>query len=92
MNIYKLSELTGEEKEFIMKRAEKDISEHMKLAIEVSDDVRDRGDKAVLEYTSKFDKVEIPDGRMKVKPEEIEAAYKRLDKECVKRLNMQLKI
>lgn len=81
MNIYKLSELTGEKKEFIMKRAEKDISEHMKLAIEVSDDVRDRGDKAVLEYTSKFDKVEIPDGRMKVKPEEIEAAYKRLDKE-----------
>lgn len=81
MNIYKLSELTDEKRNFIMKRAEKDISEHMKLAKEVSDDVRKRGDEAVLEYTSKFDRVDLTADSMKVKPEEIEAAYKRLDAE-----------
>ena len=80
MNIYKLSELSDEKKEFIMKRAEIDISEHMKLAKEVSDDVRKRGDEAVLEYTAKFDRVELTADRIKVKPEEIEAGYNRLDK------------
>lgn len=79
MNIYKLSELTDEKREFIMKRAEKDISEHMKLATEVSNDVRERGDEAVIEYTSKFDRVDLTVDSLKVKPEEIEAAYERLD-------------
>ena len=32
MNIYQLSELSEEKKNFILKRAEIDISEHMKLA------------------------------------------------------------
>ena len=59
MNIYKLSEMSEEKKNFIMKRAEIDISEHMKLAREVSDDIRRRGDEAVLEYTEKFDRVKL---------------------------------
>ncbi len=81
MNIYKLSEMTGEKKDFIMKRAEIDISEHMKLAKEVSDDIRERGDAAVLEYTAKFDRVSLTQDRIKVTAEEIEAAYNRLDTE-----------
>ena len=79
MNVYKLSELTEEQKAFIMKRAEIDISEHMQLAKEVSDDIRVRGDEAVLEYTAKFDRVELTKDSIKVKPEEIEEGYKRLD-------------
>lgn len=79
MNVYKLSELTKEQKAFIMKRAEIDISEHMQLAKEVSDDIRIRGDEAVLEYTAKFDRVELTKDSIKVKPEEIEEGYNRLD-------------
>lgn len=81
MNIYKLSEMTSEQKDFIMKRAEIDISEQMQLAKEVSDDIKKRGDKAVLEYTAKFDRVQLTADRIKVKPEEIEAGYNRLDDE-----------
>lgn len=81
MNIYKLSEMTPEKREFIMKRAETDISEQMKIAREVSDDIRKRGDEAVLEYTAKFDHVTLTADQMKVKPEEIEAGYKNLDSE-----------
>lgn len=79
MNIYKLAELSEEKKKFIMKRAELDISEQMKLAKEVSDDIRKRGDEAVLEYTAKFDRVTLERDRIKVRPEEIEAGYARLD-------------
>ena len=80
-NIYKLSEMTKEQYDFIMKRAELDITEQMKIAKEVSDDIRDRGDEAVLEYTAKFDKVQLTADQMKVTPEEIEAGYNRLDAE-----------
>lgn len=79
MNVYKLSELTEEQRTFIMKRAEIDISEHMQLAKEVSDDIRVRGDEAVLEYTAKFDRVELTKDSIKVKPVEIEEGYERLD-------------
>lgn len=75
MNYFKLSEMTDEEKSFILKRAELDISEQMKIAKEVSDDIRKRGDEAVLEYTKKFDKVELCVENMKVTPEEIENGY-----------------
>lgn len=81
MNIYQLSAMTAKEKEFVMKRAELDISEQMKLAKEVSDDIRERGDAAVLEYTAKFDRVPLTQDKIKVTAEEIEAGYQRLDAE-----------
>ena len=80
-NIYKLSEMSKEKYDFILKRAEHDITEQMKIAKEVSDDIKARGDEAVLEYTAKFDRVQLTADSMKVTPEEIEAGYKRLDKE-----------
>ncbi len=79
MNIFKLSEMTAEEKQKIMKRAEHDITSHMIIAKEVSDDVKARGDTALLEYTEKFDKVKLAPDRIKVCPEEIEEGYARLD-------------
>ena len=80
-NIYELSKMTKEQYDFILKRAELDITEQMKIAKEVSDDIRNRGDEAVLEYTAKFAHVELTQDKMRVTEEEIEAGYKRLDKE-----------
>ena len=80
-NIYKLSEMTKEQYDFVMRRAELDITEQMKIAKEVSDDIRVRGDEAVLEYTEKFDRVKFTADTMKVTPEEIENGYKNCDKE-----------
>lgn len=80
-NIYELGKMTKEQYDFIMKRAEQDITEQMKIAKEVSDDIRVRGDEAVLEYTAKFDKVQLTAEGMRVTEEEIEAGYKRLDRE-----------
>lgn len=79
MNIFKLSEMSEEKKQFILKRAELDISEQMKVAKEVSDDIRVRGDAAVLAYTEKFDHVKLDAAHMKVTAEEIEAGYAACD-------------
>ena len=90
-NIYKLSEMTKEQYEVIMKRAELDITEQMKIAKEVSDDIKLRGDEAVLEYTAKFDRVQLTKETMKVTPEEIEIGYARLDEETRKAIEYAYK-
>ncbi len=79
MNIYKWRETPQDKKQFIMQRAELDITEHMKIALEVSEQVRKEKDAAVLAYTEKFDKVKLAKDSLKVKPSEIEAAYNRVD-------------
>ncbi len=79
MNILKLWEMDQAQKEKIMRRAEVDISSHIALATQVSEDVRLRGDAALVEYTAKFDKVVLGIGDIKVAEEEIEAGYNRID-------------
>lgn len=81
MNIHIWKELPQDKKEFILRRAELDISEQMKVAREVSDDVRAHGDAAVLKYTEKFDRVTLTQDRIKVTQQEIEDGYARLDPE-----------
>lgn len=78
MNIYKLSTLTKERREYILKRAETDISVHMALAKEISDEVRDEGDAALLRYTEKFDRVKLEPDAIAVKQSEIDAAFARI--------------
>ena len=80
-NIYELDKMTKEQYDKIMKRAELDITEQMKIAKAVSDDIKARGDEAVLEYTAKFDHVQLSADTMKVTQAEIDAGYERLDKE-----------
>ena len=47
----------------------------------VIDDIKTRGDEAVLEYTKKFDKAELTPETMRVTEEEIKSAYASLEKE-----------
>ncbi len=79
MNIFKLNEMTSEEKSKIMKRAETDITSHMILAKEVSDDVKANGDAALVKYTAMYDKVTLEQNNIKVTEQEIEDGYNRLD-------------
>ncbi len=79
MNIFNLNEMTAEEKSKIMKRAETDITSHMILAKEVSDDVKINGDAALVKYTAMYDKVTLAQNKIKVTEQEIEDGYNRLD-------------
>ena len=74
-------DLTQEEKEFVLKRAELDISRQMELAREVAADIRENGDAAVLKYTAKFDGVTLAPDAIRVTRDEIDAGYERLDAE-----------
>jgi histidinol dehydrogenase len=45
----------------------------------IIDDVKEKGDKALLQYTDKFDKVRFPPSKIKVDEKEIKEAYKKLE-------------
>lgn len=81
MNIWKWDETSKEQKEMIMKRAETDITSHMELAREVSEDVRLHGDEALVRYTEKYDRVKLDKNAIAVTEAEIEAGYQNLDAE-----------
>lgn len=62
-----------------MMRAEKDVARAEKVAAEVITNVRHRGDKAVLEYTKKFDHIDLKG--MEVTRQEMDDAYSNIDQE-----------
>lgn len=78
MQMYELKTMPAEIKAKIMRRAEEDISEQMKIAREIANEVKAQGDKAVNKYTEKFDKAKLTSQNMKVTEVEIEEGYKRV--------------
>ncbi len=79
--MYELKTMPEDIKAKIMKRAEEDISDQMKIAREIADEVKAQGDKAVNKYTEKFDKAKLTSETMKVTEAEIEEGYKRVTPE-----------
>lgn len=79
MKIRVWNETDSAEKAFVLRRAELDITEYIGIAQEVSGEVRENGDSALVKYTEKFDGVKLSPDRLKVTQEEIEEGYARLD-------------
>lgn len=55
---------------------------------EILQNVRDRGDAALLEYTARFDGARLTPETLRVTPQEIEAAYREVDGEFVKAIRV----
>lgn len=60
MAVYRYAEQSKEELEQLLLRPKIDFSGVFARVQPIIDDVRDRGDEAVLELTAKFDRVELP--------------------------------
>jgi len=74
INRLRLSDLTPETLERLMRRSELDIAALQPRVQTIIEDVRKRGDAAVVEYTHKFDGVHIPAEALRVTPDEFETA------------------
>lgn len=64
----------------LLKRSPNQYDEYEEDVNQILKDVRTRKDKAVFEYTKKFDKADIRPDNIKVTKEEIEEAYRKIDK------------
>ena len=83
----RIVKLTAESKKNLLndllKRSPNNYTEYQDTVQEIVDNVRENGDKALFEYTKKFDKADINTNNIKVTDAEIEAAYKEVDPHLV---------
>ncbi len=78
-----LSQLTADELAKIMRRAETDISSLLPLAQGIIDDVKARGDAAVVEYTRKFDAENFTADMLRAQPEDFQTARSQVSAEVI---------
>ncbi len=67
--------------ENLLKRSPNQYTEQTKAVAEILDNVKNGKDKALFEYTKRFDRADINAGNIRVTKEEIEEAYEKLPKE-----------
>ena len=79
INIFDLAALSDASIKKVLRRSETDISELFETVSPIIDDVKKRGDPALIDYTRKFDGADTSDRGLKVSAAEIQAAKDNLD-------------
>lgn len=74
MKLYQLDKMSAEEKAALFQRAEADIQELAAQVQPIVEEVRAKGDQALIEYTRRFDGVELQAGGIRVSDEEFRLA------------------
>jgi histidinol dehydrogenase len=83
VKLYSLSELSEEEKNRILARSSVETESAIASVEKIIQNVRERGDDALVEYSKELDHVDLKKGQIQVAPEEIKEAYDRVDQEVV---------
>ncbi len=84
MRIVKLTSGTRENiLENLLKRSPNSYGQYEASVVEILANVKENKDKAIFEYTLKFDKAEINEKNIKVTDEEIEEAYRLVDAKLI---------
>jgi histidinol dehydrogenase len=83
MKVHRLSQMTTDEIAGLKKRSGLDIEGLLPSVKPIVEDVRARGDAAVLEYTARFDGVRLSAAKLKVSEAEIKRAYEQLSPETL---------
>ena len=91
----RIVKLTEESKKDILKnmlkRSPDNYGTYEATVKEIVENVHQNGDKALFEYTHKFDKADINASNVKVTDEEIEEAYKEVDAELLEVIRKAIK-
>jgi len=83
MKVRRLSQMTESEIATLKRRSGLDIEGLLPLVKPIVEDVRDRGDVALLEYTARFDGVRISAAELKISDSEIKQAYEQVSVETL---------
>jgi histidinol dehydrogenase len=83
VKVHALKSLSAADRKRILDRGVVEADSAAGAVREIIEDVRRRGDEALVEYARKLDKVELARDQLQVPREEIEAAYKQLEQKVV---------
>jgi histidinol dehydrogenase len=86
MRIVKAQDFKEEMLSQVLDRGKSDVSSVESSVRTIVNDVREQGDKAILQYTEKFDKVRLTAAKLRVDKKEIKEAYKKLEKSQISAL------
>ena len=79
IHFYELATMDVSQRARLLRRAEIQIDELIERVRPIIQEVRQRGDEALIEFTARFDRVQLAPDRLRVSREEIERAYQMLD-------------
>lgn len=83
INLYELSKLSNLEIERIYRRSETDIEKLQDIVRPIINNVRDKGDQAIIDYNNKFDNVVMDISQIETTKEEFKQARANLDPEII---------
>ncbi len=86
MRIVKAQEFKEEMLTQVLNRGKSDISSIESSVKKIINDVKERGDRSLLQFTEEFDKVSLLASKLKVEEREIKQAYKKLEKSQISAL------
>jgi len=75
----------------LVNRSDVNFMSHDETVRDILQDVRQKGDSALLEYTHRFDQHDLPMDRLQVTPEEIQQAYSQVKPEQIDALKLAAK-
>ena len=80
IHFYELFSMSAEERTRLLRRAEIQIDELVERVRPILQDVRQRGDEALVEFTARYDRVQLTTDNLRVSRAEIEHAHQELDR------------
>ncbi|MCL2294507.1 MAG: histidinol dehydrogenase [Spirochaetes bacterium] len=90
INSWVWKSLSADQKEKLISRSDSDIKEAMQAVIPILESVKKNKDRALIEYTKKFDKADISKRPIKVTEQEFAAAEKNLATEVKKAIEFSI--
>src|SRR5438270_10811204 len=79
IHFYELSTMNASQRLRLLRRAELQIDELTERVRPIIQAVRERGDEALVEFTARFDRVQLSPDRLRVGQDEIDQAHRLLD-------------
>jgi histidinol dehydrogenase len=79
IHFYELATISAAQRQRLLRRAEVQIDALIEYVRPIIAAVRERGDEALLEFTAKFDRVQLAPDKLRVSRAEIDAAHSKLD-------------
>ena len=79
IHFYELATMDVSQRARLLRRAEIQIDELIERVRPIIQEVRQRGDQGLIEFTARFDRVQLAPDHLRVSREEIERAYQTLD-------------
>jgi histidinol dehydrogenase len=90
INFYRLKDLSKEAWDRLLERTKVDAEEYVSAVKPILEGVQRRGDLAVIEYTKKYDGVDLSPDQLKVSDTEFKSAYRRLTPPVLKAIEVAI--